>query len=83
MSLSSRQIRTVVGLNTANGYTAAILADVNGSDVGHTFPANHEQYQRRSLNSEPECGQQELSLWHMILLFEEGTFRFQEGTCKF
>lgn len=29
ISLSSGQIRTVVGLNTANGYTAAILADLH------------------------------------------------------
>ena len=29
VSLSSGQIRTVVGLNTANSYTAAILADLN------------------------------------------------------
>jgi hypothetical protein len=28
-SLSSGQIRTVVGLNTSSGYTAAILADLN------------------------------------------------------
>ena len=29
LSLSSGQIRTVVGMNTSSGYTAAILADLN------------------------------------------------------
>jgi len=29
LSLASGQIRTVVGMNTSSGYTAAILADLN------------------------------------------------------